>query len=66
MVDFPPKFFLFLIQICSPNIILRKNCLTKSNADFVQTVEEHSFKKWITTCKAQIALGVVVIFLLKN
>ena len=32
----------------SPNIILRKNCPTESNADFVETVEGHFFEKQMT------------------
>ena len=48
IVDSPP----------SPhNIILRKNCPTKSNADFVWTVEEHLIEKRLTPWKAQIVLG---------
>ena len=38
MVDYPPpplKFFCTPIQSCPPNIVFRKKCPTKSNADFV-------------------------------
>ena len=35
MLDPPPKFFLSPIQTCPSNMVLRKNCPTKSNADFV-------------------------------
>ena len=35
MVDFPSEFLCPSIQTCPPKIILRKNCPTKSNADFV-------------------------------
>ena len=58
MVDSPSplKFFCPLFQTCPANIILRKNCPTKSNADFVSTVEEHLFEKWLTPWKDQIVL----------
>ena len=47
MVDRPPplSFFLSTHSDMSPNIILRKNGPTKSNADFIQTVEGHLFEK---------------------
>ena len=46
MVDHPHfPAFLSAIQRCLPNIILRKTCPTKSNADYVQTVEEHLLQK---------------------
>ena len=46
MVDRPPpSFFLSTHSDMSPNIILRKNGPTKSNADFTQTVEGHLFEK---------------------
>ena len=41
----PPSFFLSTHSDMSPNIILRKNGPTKSNADFTQTVEGHLFEK---------------------
>ena len=41
----PPSFFLSTHSDMSPNIILRKNGPTKSNADFIQTVEGHLFEK---------------------
>ena len=41
----PPSFFLSTHSDMSPNIILRKNGPTKSNADFTQTAEGHLFEK---------------------
>ena len=38
-------------------MILRKNCPTKSNADFLWTVEQHLFEKWLNPWKGQIILG---------
>ena len=54
--------FLSAIQRCLPNIILRKTCPAKSSADYLQTVEEHLFQKWLTLWKAQIVPGVVIFF----
>ena len=50
MVDFlhSPLTFFVPHWDMSPNIILRKNCPTESNADFVETVEGHFFEKQMT------------------
>ena len=65
MVDSPTPliFFCLPIQTCSHNIIFRK--CTESNADFVKTVEEYLFEKWLTPWKAQIVLRGGDILLIK-